>query len=213
MTVAEKTSRKAKDSERTRRDILQAALEVFAERGFSSATVRDIASRIGMSHGMIRYHYETKEQLWFASVDYLFERLDRELAISAADAARLDAGELDIFRDWLRRYVRYCADHPEHARIMMQESVSPSARLDEVIEKHVRAGQLAALKTISVLQEHGVFPRDVPPASLIYMITGACQNVFALAPEVRRSLDYDALSDIAVEAHAGAVVSVFCPVK
>ncbi|MEO0882868.1 MAG: TetR/AcrR family transcriptional regulator [Pseudomonadota bacterium] len=203
--------RKPKDPERTRADILQAALDVFARRGFEAATVRDIAAQIGMSHGMIRYHYETKEKLWFAAVDFLFERLYSTVSISPENQARLEAGDIEVLRDWLREYVRYCARHPEHARIMIQESVSPSERLREAMHRHVRDNHKAVLKTIAVMKDKGALPTSVHPISFIYMLAGACQNMFALAPEVHYVLDYDALSEQAIEAHADSIVALFCP--
>ena len=211
MAVQTKEARKAKDPERTRKDILQAALEEFACSGFSAATVRDIAARIGMSHGMIRYHYETKEQLWFAAVAYLFDRLERELSLSAEDRKKLNDGDIDIFRDWLRRYVHYCARYPEHARIMIQESVAPSERLKLAIERHVVESHKEAIAVINSLKDKGVFPTHAPAASIIYMISGACQNLFALAPEAKYAMNYDAQTRAAIDAHAEAVVDIFCP--
>lgn len=203
--------RKPKDPERTRADILQAALEEFAKRGFEAATVRDIAKRIGMTHGMIRYHYETKEKLWFAAADFLFERLNRAISMGPEDYARLAKGDTDVARRWLRAYVRYCAEFPEHARIMMQESVAPSDRLRQAMQKHVRDGHLAVIETIQVLKKSGALPAEIHPISLLYVISGACQNIFALAPEVGYTLDYDALSEEAIEAHADTLLAIFFP--
>ena len=204
-------SRNAKDPERTRADILQASLEEFARHGFEAATVRGIAARIGMSHGMIRYHYETKEKLWFAAVEFLFERLQREVRLTPREFEQLKAGNLDVFRAWLKRYVYYCAAHPEHARIMMQESVAPSERLAEAMHKYVQESHHLVREVMKALQSRGVLPANVPPESLIYIIAGACQNFFALAPEAHYALDYDALSPPAIDAHADAVIAIFCP--
>ena len=203
--------RKPKDPDRTRADILQAALEEFAARGFEAATVRDIAARIGMSHGMIRYHYETKEKLWFAAVEFLFDRLHRAVALDREELASLEDGDTDVYRRWLRRYVRYCADHPEHARMMIQESVAPSDRLKTAMHEHVREGHQGVLRMIEGMKENGVIPASVQPESYIYILSGACQNLFALAPEVNCVLGYDALSEDAIEAHADTIVALFCP--
>ena len=211
MTVIDTSPRKPKDPERTRADILQAALEEFAELGFGGATIRGIAARTGMSHGMIRYHYESKEKLWLEAADFLFERLEREVAMSKQDQARLEQGDLSVFRNWLRGYVQYCARHPEHARIMMQESMSPSPRLAKIIDAHVAASHVEVFHVIDVLKDLGVFPKSAPHTSIVYMLSGACQNMFALAPEVKLSLDYDAQSQKAIDAHAETVVAVFCP--
>ena len=43
--------------------ILEAAREVFAERGYARATIREIARRAGVTHGLVMRHFGTKEQL------------------------------------------------------------------------------------------------------------------------------------------------------
>ncbi|MEM1230583.1 MAG: TetR/AcrR family transcriptional regulator [Pseudomonadota bacterium] len=200
-----------KDPAGNRAAILQGALEEFALRGYDGATTRAIAARTGLTHGMIRYHFKTKEGLWLAAVAHLFARLNRAVVLSADELQRLEGGDLDILRDWLKRYVRYCAEHPEHARIMMQESVAPTPRLRRAIRQHVAPAHRQLKALIESLQARRVLPADAPPESIIYMITGACQNLFALAPEPKISLGYDALSDAAVDAHAEAVVALFVP--
>lgn len=202
---------KSRDSKRTRAKILQAALEEFAARGFGAATVRDIAGRANISHGMVRHHYETKEKLWFAAVDFLFARLNAEVGLKPEEHTRLEKGDLNILRIWLRKYVRYCAQHPEHARMMMQESVAPSDRLDKALRKHVRGSHMAIVSFVERLQKRNILSFKGPAESLIYIVSGACQNLFALAPEARCTLNYDALSETAIEAHADAIVSIFCP--
>lgn len=197
--------------EDTRIAVLDAALKEFAAHGFGAATIRDIAARAGLSHGMIRYHYKTKEKLWFATVAFLFERQREELRFTDEELQRGRGDKLEMFRIWLRKYVRYCARHPEHARIMMQESVAPSARLEKAIAKHLRGGHAIVRKQMEDHIKSGLFPKNARPESVIYIITGACQNIFALAPEARLSFGYDPLTEKAIEAHAETVVAMFCP--
>lgn len=195
----------------TRDSILQGALEEFAALGFNGATTRGIASRVGLSNGVIRYHYESKEKLWFAAVEYLFTQLDEETRSDPIEREKMMQGDVDMFRAWLRRYVYYCARHPEHARIIFQECVAKSGRLEVAVERYIKPSHQDALIILDGLKEVGIFPKHVNSISILYIISGACQTVFALAPEVDASLGYDSLSDEAIEAHADAVVSIFFP--
>ena len=55
--------------------ILAAAADLFAERGPASTSIRDIASRSGVNHGLVFRHFGTKEQLIGAVLDHLGQNL------------------------------------------------------------------------------------------------------------------------------------------
>jgi AcrR family transcriptional regulator len=44
--------------------IVEAALTVFAQRGFDGATTREIAKEAGVSSALIHHHFKDKESLW-----------------------------------------------------------------------------------------------------------------------------------------------------
>ena len=62
---------------------LEAALEVFSERGFDGATTRDIAARAATNLGLITYYFDSKEKLWRAAVDRVFGGLVAALRSSS----------------------------------------------------------------------------------------------------------------------------------
>jgi len=55
--------RHRRDPEASHAAILEAAREVFTERGYARATIREIARRAGVTHGLVMRHFGTKEQL------------------------------------------------------------------------------------------------------------------------------------------------------
>jgi hypothetical protein len=60
--------RRTRDPEGKRSAILVAARQVFAERGFAKATIREIARRADVTHGLVLLHFSSKEQLFLAAV-------------------------------------------------------------------------------------------------------------------------------------------------
>ncbi len=60
-------------AEERREQILQTALDVFAEKGFSGARTKEIASRASISETLIYKHFNTKEELYTAAVAHLFK--------------------------------------------------------------------------------------------------------------------------------------------
>jgi len=64
-----KTKRFSADERRAQ--ILEIALDVFSEKGFSGARTKEIARRAGISETLIYQHFDTKEELYRASLNHL----------------------------------------------------------------------------------------------------------------------------------------------
>ena len=66
--VPEQKPKRVRNPEVRRATILAAARSVFAERGYTSATIREIARRAGVTHGLVVLHFSSKEQLFLAAM-------------------------------------------------------------------------------------------------------------------------------------------------
>ncbi|MGW4486444.1 TetR family transcriptional regulator [Amycolatopsis sp. NPDC004368] len=86
MTAAAQPSPRRRDAGRTRAALLAAAAELFAERGYAQATIRDIGERAGTDPAMIARYFGGKAQLYIAMLQA--ETGDDELA-DLGDAERL----------------------------------------------------------------------------------------------------------------------------
>lgn len=60
--------RTKEDAEKTRDRILDAALDIFTEKGYSKTTFVDIADKIGLTKGAVYWHFKTKMDLLVAMV-------------------------------------------------------------------------------------------------------------------------------------------------
>src|SRR2546429_9648403 len=69
--------------------ILAAAADLFAERGPAATSIRDIAARSKVNHGLVFRHFGAKEQLVGAVLDYIGESLS-ELLETGAPAEDID---------------------------------------------------------------------------------------------------------------------------
>lgn len=87
--------------EHTRSLLLDAAEDVFAEKGFTSATLDDIAYAAGYTKGAIYKHFATKEDLFLAVSDRYWRRYFDNFAEVMSTARRIGARELDeIAKRW-----------------------------------------------------------------------------------------------------------------
>lgn len=192
-------------TEDTRQRIIEAALLVFAERGFAGASTRDIAAAADANQGLIAYHFGSKEALWQAAVHSLFETLQQEIGAKMAAVGDLDpATQLGVL---IKHFVRFSAAHPELNRLMMQEGMRDGPRLKWIIDEHVRPIYQFSTELIRRGQAAGSLP-DVDPLHLHYILLGAATHLFTMAPEVRHLSRRDASSEALVEAHADAVVRI-----
>ena len=187
--------------ERTQALILESALVLFAERGFEGASVRDIAARAGVTHAVIRLHYGTKEGLWQNMLTFLFDRFQAEMRAGEDDVG---LGDRDRLRAFVRNYVRYCARHPEHARIMVQASLDGGDRLDWSVDRFVAPAHRRITPLLKRSIQAGLLP-DLPIMSMIYILSAASQMIFALAGEAERIYGVDPLTPEIVDAHADAI--------
>ena len=193
--------------QQTQARVLDAALRHFGEHGYEAATLRDIATQAGVSHGIVRLHYGSKEALWKEAVRYLFERQDAELR-GRYTAAQLQDNPRQVFEQMLRGFVEYSARHPEHIRIMVRESMGGGGgeRLAWMAEHFIAPLH----QRMEVLLKHGIragLLPDQPLVSLIYILVGACKAMAMLATEVRAIHGVDALHPSIVSKHADAVVA------
>lgn len=199
-------ARDARSVEETRAAILKAALTLFSERGFEGVALRDIAACAGVEHSLVRYHFTDKANLWRAALRDLIDRMNAERGAHW----RSTRGQplIERFKASLRDYVRYCARNPEHARIMVHETVADSDRTVWIAEQIVGPQHRVARRTLEALMDEGWLPR-MEPRRLIYMLSAAAQAPFTLAGELRHAYGVDPSQEAEIEAHADALIAMF----
>ena len=91
-------ARRTKDEAmKTREDILDAALDVMSEKGYSRMTFVDIAERIGLTKGAVYWHFKNKKSLLIELIKEFHDR--REMLVAE------NAPQLNGFDDLLGHFV------------------------------------------------------------------------------------------------------------
>jgi AcrR family transcriptional regulator len=133
----------------TRRQLLEAAGEVFAAAGFRAATVREICQRAGANVAAINYHFGDKETLYAEVLRYAFGKaLEKYPPL-------LDVGENAPPEKRLHAFIhslllRIFGQGPDswHGRLMSCEMIEPTAALDSLIEERIRLMSAILMKAI-----------------------------------------------------------------
>ena len=136
-------------------------------------------------------------------MDFLFKRLDRTLAAVALEVEGIE-DTAERCKTILAHYIRYCAEHPEHARIMIQESTGENPRLAWVVRNYFMPTRHIVEREYEELMDRGIIPR-MSLVSLRYILFSACHSVFTQSIEVRELYGVDTSHEAQVEAHIEAV--------
>lgn len=123
-------------SDSTREKLLEAAEQIFAERGFSGATVREICLRAGANVAAVNYHFGDKLNLYTEVLRRFARTLDVERAIADPTAS-----PEELLRKIIRMRLRgvFASDHPDrHLRLILQEWAQPTPAMDRVMNESLR---------------------------------------------------------------------------
>jgi AcrR family transcriptional regulator len=100
-----------------REGVVQAAAELFAQRGYQTTTMQDLTEATGLTAGGLYHYIGSKEQLLIAICDALMEPLLR--AVDALDLAALEPEA--ALRALVETWVAHVAAHREHMVVFLQE--------------------------------------------------------------------------------------------
>ncbi|MCB1885522.1 MAG: TetR/AcrR family transcriptional regulator [Geminicoccaceae bacterium] len=203
MATTERRGRPRSDREARGRALVQAALDVFAEKGFAGARLDDVAARAGVAKGTIYLYFATKDALFEAVVK---SRILPTVARIEALAADGRTPSEDLLRGAIGAFYRevVAGEGREVLRLLLAEAPRfPS--LAAFYHDAVIARGLAALKAIIArgvargeFKEGPVTRR--PEAVMGPAILAA---VWKIAFEAHRPLDLDAY----VEAHCALALA------
>lgn len=205
-TAAERGTQRRGDV--TRQALLDAALVEFAASGFEAASTRAIADRAGVRQGQLTYHFTSKDTLWQATVEHLFERFDDLLGARAG--ARADRDEpSQIFARSIRSLVRAVAALPELNRIMVHEATAATPRLEWIVEQHVRNRFDALAEQWLAVRADGAGTIEADPIVIYYTVVGAASLLYVNTPEAHLLLGRDdVVDDRLIDAHADLIVTM-----
>jgi len=158
-------------AEEKRRVILDAAVRVFAEKGFHTSRVGDIAEEAGVAHGLL-YHY-------FSSKDEVLETIFREHWTALLDRIHAAEESEEPVLDQLRGIARAMFFGWRYDRDAVRVVIREIARSPEVQE---RVGELvkpigAIRRIIERGQSSGDFRRDLDAGTAAVIFYGAIDEL------------------------------------
>ena len=199
--IGEQTER---PQDRTRQNILEIATREFSEKGLAGARVDEIAERTNTSKRMIYYYFESKEGLYRAVLEKVYEQI--RLIESGIDIEGLSPEEA------LRELVRVTFDwhnkHPDFVRLVMNENIHQGEHLGALGGIKSRRQTIVELlrRVLARGVKSGRFRADVDPIDLHMSISALCFYNVSNRYTFSRIFERDMTSARAVSARREVVV-------
>jgi AcrR family transcriptional regulator len=146
----------------TRQRLLEAAGEEFAERGFRTATVRDICRRAEANVAAVNYHFGGKEQLYAAAVHYAHQCATHHDVVGAVAQAKELPPEQRLHA-FVRTFLTGILESGRpawHAKLMAREMSEPTGVLDAIAQQTVRPRLIALAGIIAEIAGPGMSPQQ-----------------------------------------------------
>ncbi len=171
-----------------REGILNAAEELFAQKGFAGTPIREIAEAAGITPAMIHYYFGNKKAL-------LRSVLDRTLQPLSLAIAELDSGTSSPITAFVSLLVQMSYRHPNMPVLLAREVLMPGGQLQEHFIEHF-APRLGGALSIMLAEEQsrGAINPDYDPRIATLMVLSLCVFPF-LAKSVAQNalgIQYDA---------------------
>lgn len=149
--------------------IVDAARQRFLAEGVDGASLRMIARDAGTSIGMVYYYFPTKDDLFFAVVDEIYQRLLTD--ITRALEVDPPASAKERLRRMFMRLGALDDDELTTLRLVVREILISGSRLDRLIERFQRGHIPLILQTLADGVEEGSIDGRWPPGLLLVATT------------------------------------------
>ena len=151
-----------RDPEATRLAILDAAEEIFVEKGFAAASMSDVAARAAVTKSLIHHHFGSKEELWLeVKRRSLAEYVEPQRAIMASSAA-----DRTSLIDSVRLYFRFLERNPNFVRLSTWMNLEDPKLSAPTSPDLLHRG----VERLRKAQAQGAFRRDVDPWHIMFAV-------------------------------------------
>lgn len=169
------TTRRRLPTEERQSEIIRVAVHLAAEKGIDSVTTQDMADAMKVTQGAIFKHFPTKDDIWFAVIHWIRERLMTVLEKAASEASDpIDAIERMFFA-----HIAFISKHPSIPRLLFSELLhKKNSKLRDLIQEIISGyeGKIAGL--LEAAKEQSLVARDLDSKNAAVLYIGMIQGLF-----------------------------------
>jgi TetR/AcrR family transcriptional regulator, fatty acid metabolism regulator protein len=154
-----------------RRLILDAAVRVFARKGYHTSRVGDIAEEAGIAHGLLYHYFSSKEQV----LETVFRENWSELLAAFARIEDSDEPASEQLDGIVKVLLRSWRNAPDLVRVMVRE-VARSPHLQGQVDE-IREGFVTIQRVIERGQAEGSFRADLDARLASWIVYGSLEEL------------------------------------
>jgi len=153
--------------------IIDAAVAVFAEKGFHAARVSDVAKRAGVADGTIYLYFKNKEDLLLSLFE---EKMGRQID-SLETAWKGVDDPVERMRAYARHHFRQLQAHPDLAQVLQVELRQSHKFFSDYRPEKLWQYLNAFKSQVEEAQRQGLVRADVDPFLTMWAIFGALDEI------------------------------------
>jgi len=178
----------------TRERVLEAAMNVFAERGFAGTSTREVCARASVNSAALNYHWGSKDRLWTAVV----ERAASSFDAVVRDNLDLSLPPVELFERVIGALFDAVAEDPRSIRLVLWATMQSEALDYEATARAFDPIVETSVQTLRAMQAAGHLDPSLDVEVIIPLLHG--QMVYAFADRAGHRRFYGV--DLSDPAHA-----------
>jgi len=171
--MQEKMPRREREKLRQRQEILAAALELFAARGYHYVSMQEIAEKSEFAIGTLYKYFRNKEDLYKALVLEQCDRFEAELVQALSGAA----DEIGKLRAYVQAKVAWCQRNLPFVRLFLAESRGASFNLKASLDDELRQRYYAFMENLAQVMAQGFASGRLRRIAAPYFLAVALDSV------------------------------------
>lgn len=145
-----------------RLQIIQAAIQLFSQKGFYAATTKEIAQAAGINEATIFRHFQTKEELYAAILSFIPQEPPVKNWLAELELHARQRDDEKLFNSIATRFLDYHHHHPVFLRVMFYSALERHALARNCWEKQFKPVREFLCDYIRQRQQEGAFQRCEP---------------------------------------------------
>ncbi|OCA85068.1 TetR/AcrR family transcriptional regulator [Pseudobacillus wudalianchiensis] len=178
--------------------IIEVAITLFAEKGYSNTATSEIAKMAGVAEGTIFKHYGTKENLLLSIMvpfikDFFPTMADELIGELMNDKCTFE----EFLRAFLTNRIAFISENREIFQVVIKEIIYKEELKNEILPYILEAASVRLVKVIEIFKQRGDI-KDIPNDSILKML-GTVMSGFFISNFIllnKKSISEDAIEDI-----------------